>query len=145
MHDNEAIVVVLPSMFVFIAVLVAMGSRHYQRIERLKVMQKAIESGTLDDATRRTILEALSADQRQGSEWMRALGQHLTFLARNLLFIGGWITMFVGGAFWLLSSIRDEDSRYQQDGLIATFVGFALVTVPLALRELESRRQSKAA
>ena len=144
MRDNETAIFILPIVFAFVTLMVWMGNRQKTRNERLKVMQKAIESPTLDDATRRTILDALTGDQRRGSEWMTALAQHLTFLARNLVFIGGWITMFVGGALWLVNTKLQCNEEMAEGGLIATFVGFALVTAPLALREMGRRQGERA-
>jgi len=117
-----------------------MSQRFKLRLERLKAMQQAIDSGTLDEQTRKVILDALAGDQRRGGEWQRALGQHLLFLARNLVFLAGWLSMFIGGAIWLVNSTIDDDRFSARGGMIATFVGFALVTMPLALRELEGRR-----
>lgn len=141
MRDSE--IVVLPAVFGFITLMVWLSSRHKLRMERLKLMQKAIDSGSLDDGTRRTILDALANDQQRSGVWMTALGQHLAFLARNLVFVGGWITMFVGGAVCLVNTTIQHCPGNAESGLIAACVGLGLVSVPLAMRELERRQTQR--
>jgi hypothetical protein len=133
---NDEGVVFLFGLGLFITIWVWMGNRHKLREHRLKIIQQALDHATLDDATRRTLIESLGAEHR--SEWMRGLGQHLGFLARNLLFIGGWITMFVGGAILAYCTFaHDPFGDGLQIGAITSAVGFALVTFPFAIRELD--------
>ena len=137
MRDEEAFVMF--SVFLLIGAATWMGHRAKLKHKRLQVIEKALESPMLDDLTRRSLLDALGAEDRNSSAWTRALGQHLTFLGRNLLFLVGWMTMFVGAAFWLVNTTIDDDRYSAQGGMIATIVGFGLVTLPMALRELDRR------
>jgi hypothetical protein len=137
---NEEGVLIMMVLFGAISFWVWISHRAGLRKQRLEVIQKAIESGNLDDATRREVLDALGRDGRTGSEWSSELGRQLAFLARNLVFVAGWLTMFIGAGCWIAGGIFGWYRTDIQTAVIATFVGLALVTVPIALRELESRR-----
>jgi hypothetical protein len=132
--NNEGPVIVA-IVFPFALAITYIAVRAGIRSQRLKVIEKAIESGRIDEETRRALLKALTPD----SQWLTALVWQLKGMARNLLFVGGWVTMFAGIGVLIASETfrwgRDESAG----GLIAAFVGFALVTLPLALREISRR------
>ena len=86
---DEEMIVVMMSLFLLIGAGTWMSHRSKLRQRRLQVIEKALEAPMLDEATRRSLLEALGADERHRSMWTRALGQHLAFLGRNLLFLAG--------------------------------------------------------
>jgi hypothetical protein len=130
---SEETLFFMVTLFGFITVWSWIAHRARLRQKRFDVIQKAIESGNLDEATRRT-------EGRHGSEWGRALGQQAAFLMRNLLFVAGWLTMCIGAGCWVAGEMFGWGRWDIEPAVIATFVGFGLVTVPIALRELESRR-----
>lgn len=137
---NEETMLFLMALFGAITIWTWLAHHSKVKQKRLEVIQRAIESGNLDEATRRTILDALTGEGRQNSEWARALAQQLAFVARNLLFVLGWLTMFVGAGCWLAGEMFGWGRWDVQPAVIATFVGLGLVTVPVAMRELEVRR-----
>ncbi len=138
MRDEEAFM-----MFVVMASsvgIVAMLLRHKHRTERLRTIQKAIDAGNIDETTRRSILEALATDARNAQAMWRSSAQAVVRGARNLMFLVGWLTFTIGGVV-LLGMLLFGASRYDVQGAtIATAIGFGLVSLPMALRELESRR-----
>lgn len=139
MRDEQAFFFMV-ILFGSITIWTWIAHRAKLRQKRLEVIQRAIESGNLDEGTRRTVLDALANEGRLGSEWGRALAQHAVFLTRNLVFIAGWLTMCIGAGCWLAGEMFGWGRWDVQPAMIATFVGFGLVTVPIALRELEGRR-----
>jgi len=136
MRDEEVFVMFV--VFSFLALSVWIGTRAKYRSQRLKVIERALEKGTLDEASRRALLQALS--DAPASEWMKGLGQHLAFLGRNILFIGGWVALFVGIGMVLVAWVSGRSYNLEA-GVITAVSGFALATVPLALRELDSKRE----
>jgi hypothetical protein len=131
--------VIVAIVFPFALAITFVAVRAGIRSQRLKVIEKAIESGRIDEETRRALVKALTPD----TQWLTALVWQFKGMVRNLLFVGGWITMFVGIGVLIAS----ESFRWGRDasagGLIAAFVGFALVTLPLALRELSRRKEAE--
>lgn len=128
--------VVVAIVFPFALALTAVVFRAILRGQRLGLIGKALENGRIDEETRRALLNALAPTK---SEWLGALAQHLTWLCRNLLFVGGWVTLFTGLGVWIAGETFGWGRSEAEGGLIAAFVGFGLVTLPLALRELAKR------
>jgi hypothetical protein len=136
--NNEGPVVV-GIVFPFVLAITFIAIRAGIRSQRLKVIEKAIESGRIDEETRRALVKALTPD----TQWLSALAWQLKGMVRNLLFVCGWITMFVGIGVLIASETFRWGSDASAGGLIAAFVGFALVTLPLALRELSRRKAAE--
>jgi hypothetical protein len=138
MRDEEALVMLCCMLFAGFCVWMTM--RHKVRTERLKILQKALDSGSLDDATRRQLLEAFAADAQVPMAIWRAVAANAGKVTRGLLFVAGWLTFTIGGCC-LVAMLMFKASRYDIEGAaIATSIGFGLVTLPLAMRELEARR-----
>ena len=110
--------------------------RSRERKERLRVMEKALHSGQLDDVTRRSIANSLSGEARKDRPlWLVSLYQGIVYLCRHAVFVGGWIGMFVGAGLMIIG-----DSEMFAGGVMTALVSFGVVTVPMALREMEARR-----
>lgn len=138
MRDEEAFVMVVLMASAVAIVLILQRAR--VRAERMRTIQKAIESGNLDEVTRRTLVEALADDARHQRELWNSVFQSITRGGRNIVFVGGWLTLTIGGVI-LLGMWMTDASRFDiQGAIIAVAIGFGLVTLPLALRELHARR-----
>lgn len=96
---------------------VQMWLKHRQ--ERLRVLDETLKSGDLDPDTKRQIVQSL-----QGG-----------FPIRTILFSIGWIAIFLGVG---LIAADDRDAFYA--GIVIAPIGFGIVTLPLALREIEARK-----
>jgi len=141
-----AMVIGLPVLGVLTAVLMQAGKRRHQvRVQQLQVLQKALEHPALDERTRADLTRLLADDHRRKhgplgarlGRWLR--GGHVLLLAC------GWLLLIGGIGFWIASDALDLPNRSMQPAIAATIVGIALVTLPLALRELLGRRDRKAA
>ncbi len=137
MNEAEVLALVLSLGLPFVLAIILLSQRYYGRQRRLEVMQRALESDRLDADTKARLLEALAPPR---SEWLQALSGQLAWFARNLVFVAGWITMFTGLGIWIAAEVWGWRNADADAGLIAAFVGFALVSLPLALAELERRR-----
>ncbi|MGE3171581.1 MAG: hypothetical protein AB7O97_03080 [Planctomycetota bacterium] len=114
---------------------------HYNhRQNRLKTIQKALDAGNIDETTRRTLIEAISADAQQSAALWRNITQNVGRWARIAVFVVGWLLFTVGGAVLAIMLTFDSANRYEvQSAMVATAIGFGLVTLPLALREMGAR------
>jgi len=125
-------------VFVMVISIVAIGTRYKYRCERLRTVQMAIQAGQLDENTRQALREILAPNvlQRSRDGLLASSGRLLS----RLLFVAGWLTMVIGGVLFLGMAVLGG-SRDDMEGTgIATAVGFGLVTLPIAMRELDARR-----
>lgn len=132
--DEEIFVVMMVLTFLLLIIGMSISSKHRQA--RYKLIEKALQAQNLDDATRKQLIDGLTA-----TGWMSTLQQQLTFLARNAMFVIGWLGIFagLGMAAW---GGADGDEDILGGGLLMSFLSFGVVTVPLALRELQARRRA---
>ncbi len=132
--NNEAPIIV-SIVFPFALAITWIAIRAGLRSQRMKLIEKAIDSGRVDEETKRALFRALTPD----NEWLRSLTTQIKGTARNLLFVAGWVTMFAGIGVWAASETFRWGREDSAGGMIAAIVGFGLVTLPLAMRELSRR------
>ena len=106
-----------------IALLSRLSERGKQRGKQLEILEQALKRGDMNDEIRREVVAMIRSSQRRGFSWWHAL------------FSLGWIGLFVGGGLLLLGGRHAEEP-----GWITLVVSFALVTLPLAISELDARR-----
>ena len=135
----EAVMAILGIILGFVLVVIVLGTRAKQKSDRMRLMEKALQAGSLDDETRRVLLDQLSGRNKQRPEWLTTLSQHLVFLSRNAFFVVGWIGLFTGIALWVVG-MGFGPEELGLAGVITALVSFGVVTVPMALREVERRR-----
>jgi len=112
--------------------------RHELRLLRLQALQEALRHPQLDEETRRQILAVLGREQSGVTMAMLLQGVYITFLCI------AWLMFFAGGVCWILSEIQDWGWRDQEPAMAATIIGFALLTLPVAVRELLRRERVRA-
>lgn len=101
----------------------AVAGRQQCRRRRLDVLEEALRRPDMDSELRREVVNALKSGQTGG------------FSCRHLWFSAGWLGMFAGGGLAIFGNIHQSDV-----GLMILVASLAVVTLPLALRELDSRR-----
>ena len=89
---------------------------------RITLLDRALRSGSLDDATRRELLAVLRAEGRR---------QHGAGA-----FAFGWV-LLMAGLGMLAATIADHD--WLVPGVLTAAVGFGILSVPIARRELHHR------
>ena len=122
----------------FVVLVIVLSLRAKQRTERARLIEKALSSGSLDEETRAALLEHLSGRSRR-PEWLSTLYQHFLFLSKHALFVLGWLGLFTGIALFI-AGMGFNLQELGIAGVITALVSFGVVTVPLALREVERRR-----
>ena len=119
-------------------------NRHQLRVTRLQVLQEALRHPALDEQTRTELTRVLADEYRRehGSfgercgRWLRA--GHVLLLAI------GWLSLIGGAGFWIAAEALHLSRFDIQPAIGFTIAGIALVTLPLALRELLGRRDREA-
>ncbi|MBM4060938.1 MAG: hypothetical protein FJ265_07555 [Planctomycetes bacterium] len=124
----------LPVIALIVGLLVARSGRgHALRMKRLQVLQEALRHPQLDDATRRELLAVLGQEHRRGSAGRLARFGYAAFLGVS------WLMFVAGGAGWIYSEFVDLRWRDAEPFIVLTIAGFALLTLPVAVRELLGR------
>lgn len=123
----------------FALTVIVIGLRAKQKGERMRLMEKALQAGSIDDELRRALLDQLSGRNKTRPEWISTLYSHLLFLSKHAFFVVGWIGLFTGIAMWVVGmSFGPENLGIA--GVITALISFGVVTVPMALREVERRK-----
>ena len=129
--EEEMITMTIVFGFILAAIVVVHRSKHKQA--RLRLVERALQEGNLDDATRKQLLDSISA-----SGWAGALQQQIAFLARHVVFVSGWLGIFTGLGMTAWGGI-EGDQDVIGIGVVVALISFGVVTVPMALRELQGR------
>jgi hypothetical protein len=140
-REEEGLMMVAMLLTAISVTWLSLAYKH--RRDRLRTIEKTLAAGTIDDATRRTLLDAIAADAQQSAAMWRAISANVGKFARVATFVVGWLTFTIGGCV-LASVLVFGGSRYDiQGATIATAIGFGLVTLPLAMREIDARRSAR--
>ena len=142
--------------FVFLVVLVSltfglvkhwMDGRAKRESERLRMLEEALKRGDLDDVTRDELVEALTGRRRTPEAPPTAARPASPDAIGWLLKLGtfvGWMALCLGVTFFLLTSTSNELQYLGLPGAILSCVGFAMVTFPFVLRELQASPRRRA-
>lgn len=128
---------VLVVIFAFVVAMTITQNRAKERRERLKVLEEAIRSGNLDPAMKQELVGELTGKRPEAPKPAPQPGsseRHHGPWAR-LAFGAGWLGLFLGIG---LMSMDQRDTW--EAGIAITALGFAFVTLPIALREFERER-----
>lgn len=147
MNDDNVIgltLVLVPMALAFTALMVWMTNRQKLREERLKVLQKALDLPTLDDGTRRQVLDVLSLEQRRAADfWRNSAAFFRRWVPRASVAVGWVMLVFCGGMWTMLWMTDNHRGDFQ---LVAfAMLGLVLVSLPMALREFDRRSANQPA
>jgi hypothetical protein len=123
---------VLAIIFSFVMGVVYMQNKGKEQRERLRLLDEAIRRGQLDDQMRSELMSGFNGKRRRHS---RQGGFRLSRLSFGV----GWLAMFIGVGLLFV----DEPEAFTA-GCVVSGIGFALVTLPLAMRELDMRDREAA-
>ena len=132
--------------FVFLIFVLLVGGvfglvsmRNKARSDELKIIQRTLESGKMDEESRRNLVELLAAGQRRNNQAWDLLRVNASRVVQTIVAVGGWLTLVIGTAV-LIGMLVIGANQYDLFGaFIAVGVGFGLVTLPMALREIDAR------
>lgn len=134
---NMTIISILTIIFVFAFFMRWIDVMAKDRQARMKLLEEAVKAGTLDEDGRQELVAAVTGRRRRHKQVPSP--HRATFIERCILFVG-WISFLVGAALFiwgLVAPYKSDDCVLA--GIITGLAGFALVTYPFVIRELESR------
>ena len=122
-------------IFGFIAATTIFQNRARELREKLKILEEAIRSGNLDASMKRELVGELTGrrPQQPGPGGQHAADRHGGWA--RLVFGIGWLGLFLG-----IGLIAMDDRDTWQAGIAIASISFALVTLPIALKELDRDR-----
>jgi hypothetical protein len=125
---------ILAVIFVFVTAMTISQNRAKERRERLRVIEEALRSGNLDAGEKQELMSQLTGRRPR----RRETEHEPRHAGAKFVFGIGWLGLFTGIA--LMTMGGDEPF---QAGVFTAALSFALVSLPLALRELDGRQKSK--
>lgn len=124
-RSTGAIVVVSVVCF-FVYLLSRLAAAEKDKKARLELIRAALQSGTIDEALKRELLAALAASTNERPPRS----------ARGSVWAGfGWVAFCVGIALLFL------DGTFEAGAIVAAS-GFALLSMPIAMREAQGGRHA---
>lgn len=131
-----------------VAVVLAALNRWKQRLDlerqRLSILEKALQHPNVDDSTRAELLRTLSA-QRPSSPTVAGDSPHLLVNWWPKLWFGSaWLLFVMGGCLLAAEALDLTNIRDTHSLLITMVSGFAMMTLPTALREITRRSSATA-
>ena len=121
-------VFVILIVFLFVYLVIRLSTREKELRRRIELVERALESGAIDDETKRQLLEAVT-NRRHGL----APGHHPVFVI-------GWVGLFAG--LGMMGIATTGLYHWWPAAIMTTAISFGVLSVPLAARELQSRRHA---
>lgn len=119
-------ILVVPMIFVFAYVMSRLNFRMRERMQRLQVMQKALDKGVIGPTEKQVLIDGMA---HEAPRWEEG-----ALIRRYPIATVAWLGLFAGIGF-LVSGER----HLEEPGMILTVASFGLITLPLALREMVRR------
>lgn len=130
----EVIAAFLCVVFGYTLLKTWLESRSRMHAERVRLIEKALSSGSLDGDTVQELAYGLSGKKPPKRQSPRGT-------PGSVILALGWITMFVGIGIASLGGVVGDNDLIAA-GVLVAFIGFGVTTYPFALRELQARRSS---
>lgn len=138
---------ILTIIFIFAFFMRWMDVMAKDRQTRMKLLEEAVKAGNLDEDGRHELLAAVTGRRvrhHRKAAVVAAAPHRATWLERLMLFLG-WISFMLGVALFIWGLV----APYKSDdivmaGIITGLAGFAFLTYPFVVRELESRGPAQA-
>lgn len=126
----ESILSIFALVFLYQLSKSHLEQRSKERQQRVEALEQALANPSIDRATLQQLAQQLTGAKaptppsRSGYAWLLGIG---------------WLTLFTGIGVWMIGMMTASQEA-AAGGVFVVLIGFALVTYPFALRELESRR-----
>ncbi len=127
LRSTELPIFIVGIVFFFIYLVVRVSARERENRRRLELIEKALDSGTIDERTKRELVEAVAK---------KPLGRAREGV--HPVFTLGWIGLFAGIGM-VIVALGEE--RWWRPAVMTTAISFGVLSVPMAVRELQSRKE----
>lgn len=141
---NFSVLVCLTAAAVAMFLFTFLASRNEQRERsrrlqlRTDLVERALESGAIDESTKRELLDVVTGKVEQARK--DAAKEAGVGAGSKTLFVLGWLGLFAGLGMLTLHLLEAGDYWFIPAILTST-VGFGALSMPLAMRELHARRE----
>jgi hypothetical protein len=125
------VVPVLITIFAYALIKSWMDGRAKAQSEKVRLLEEALKNPAVDRATVERLADRLAGGAAAGRGGLGGFSR--------LLFSCGWLAFLGGLALRLFPPDRDPD--WKMGATWIAVLGFALLTYPFAIRELEQRRE----
>ena len=145
-HPMSTAVWILCVIFTFIFFMRWMEMMAKDRQTRMKLLEEAVKAGNLDDDGRHELLAAVTGRKVRHIKKATPVApspHRATKLERLFLFVG-WMGFLVGVALFVVGIFNRYDDDVMIGGIVTGLAGFAFLTYPFVIRELESRGSARA-
>jgi len=122
--------------------MVGVNQEHELKLARLQVLAESLRQPQLDDEVRKQVAELLAEEHRLAGSWRRRGGWLGALQAVSLGL--GWFALVVGGGYCALGWWTGLPRSVGDPAILTAMVGFGLLTLPTAMREMLGRRQANA-
>lgn len=127
-RGTELPIAIVGIVFVFVYLLVRINVRERMQKRRIELVETAVRSGAIDAATKRELVAAVTGERRPRR-------------TAHPLFLVGWVGLFVGAAMIVISAQMGHMEHMLAPGILVTAISFAVLSLPIAARELQARSQ----
>ena len=125
------VVPVLITIFAYALIKSWMDGRATAQSEKVRLLEEALKNPSVDRATVERLADRLTSGAAAGRGGLGGFSR--------LLFSCGWLSFLGGLALRLFPPDRDPD--WKMGATWVAVLGFALLTYPFAIREVEQRRE----
>lgn len=128
-------------VFAFVLIVVIAQNRAREKREKLRILEEALRSGNLDEATRQELVGELtgrSRDRREEQRLRERVERRGSSVWSKLLFALGWVALFLGVGLMVI----DQPDTFEA-GVLVGVGGFAAMSLPLAIREFDRDRAKR--
>lgn len=132
------------SFVAIVSMALSRSRRESEQQRRMDLIEKGLAHPALDEATRAELLRLLTAEQCRASA---TFGERLPRLApawRTIWYGAGWLLFVFSGCMLGANALELTPGLEARTFVPLTILGFAMLTLPLALGELQARRARSA-
>jgi hypothetical protein len=128
---------ILALIFFFVVFITGMQTRAKERRERLRIIEEAIRSGNLEPQAQDELVQELTGRRIRRHD----LQPRPAWNPSRLLFGLGWLGLFVGVGVLIVGGVIGEDEALAAGGIISA-ISFGVMSLPMAMRELDRKGQN---
>jgi hypothetical protein len=112
-----------------------------EREQKVRMIEEVLKAPQVDPQVRDALLAQLQGKPQWQVEREMHLAQHGHGSWAKFLFTLGWLGLFVGLGVLVAGLVGDEPDMIM-GGMVVGLIAFGLVTLPIAMREVEARRSA---
>ena len=114
-------------VFGFVYLIVRISAHEKDQRRRIELVERALDSGAIDAQTKRELVETVANARAKAGP--------------GAVFSLGWVGLFAGLGM-IGTGLALEPYDWWPAGIMTTAISFGVLSIPLAARELQSRKHA---